>query len=282
MNQLAKICNFPEISNALGDKSTLARRLQLRPFGCSLNDLEVNFDEDPPVLVTKLIRLCTVVDGGNLPDENFYFGLEVGKRIECLIRITMSETLPNLITVLKCLEHNCGKYLELTLKLDNILSDNISNGDEFSHIFTIYDKTIRLRKPTGFDQLSWLSLDFTNQTEAIRSMVATLLENSAKEEIKDDFKTWSNDVIEYIAKAMSKMDPLIDYKIELKCPLCGFKNLYRLDLEKLLLKRLKQIQFDLLNTIHQLASYYHWTENDIIAMPESRRRLYLSQITGEK
>ena len=279
MPQITALSDFPKLNNS-SDKSTLAAKLQLRPFGCAVEDLEINFDINSPALVTNLIRLCTVTPNDTRPAEHFYWSLEVGKRIECLIRIATSEHSPHIVTVLKCQKEGCGKYLELRLSLDTLLSETYCNSDDDSCSLTVLGKNIRLRKPTGFDQLSWLSLNHANQMEAVESIIATLLIHNA--ELPDEIKSCSNEAIEQIGEGLSEIDPLIDYKIELECPLCLTKELYRLDLEKLLLKKLKEIQKDLLSEIHQLASNYHWTENEIIAMPASRRSLYLSVIEGEK
>ena len=270
------------MDNYNGNKSFVASKLKLRPFGSLLQDLETDFNENPLILITNLIRFCTITKNENLPDENFYWNLEVGKRIECLIKITLSDPTRDLTAILKCPENKCRKHLELTLTSNNLISDSISSIDSGDfYTLTIFDKNLRLRKPTGYDQLSWFDLDFTNPSDSIRSMISTLTKSQDNEQIAE-IKPWSNEEIEYINDEMAKIDPMIDYKIELKCPICGLSNIHRLNLVRMLLKRLREIQADLLTIIHQIATNYHWTETDIIAIPDSRRRFNLSKILGEK
>jgi hypothetical protein len=271
---------FPKLSNVSKEKTTLAAKLELRSFGSAVQDLEVNFNDNSPNLVTQIIRLCTVAANDVLPAEHFYWSLEVGKRIECLISIANSEHSSHLVTIIKCLKEDCQKYLELSLSLNDLLLETSNSNDCGSCSLNIFDKNIILRKPTGSDQLSWLNLDRTNQKEAVNSIIAILL-NKDGDLSDNEIKLLSDDAIQQIGEALSKIDPLLDYKIELKCPICRTSNIYRIDLEKLLLKKLREIQKELISTVHRLASNYHWTEKEILSIPSSRRSLYLSLIEGE-
>ena len=55
---------------------------------------------------------------------------------------------------------------------------------------------------------------------------------------------------------------------------------YYINLYKFALFILANIQKDLLYSIHYLAKFYHWNENDIISLPLWRREYYLKLIEG--
>ena len=75
-------------------------------------------------------------------------------------------------------------------------------------------------------------------------------------------------------------DPLVDFHLTLVCPGCGQRHDYRVDLEMTALEVLRRAQLRLVDTVHVLASSYHWTEREIIALPPSRRNTYLGLIRG--
>jgi len=271
---------FPKLVNGPEEKSILAAKLELRSFGTSIQDLEVNFNDNSPSLITQIIRLCTYSANDVVPAEHFYWSLEVGKRIECLMRIANSEYSSDLVTIIKCYKEDCQKYLELTLSLNDLLIETSNSINCDSSSLLIFGKNLTLRKPIGSDQLLWLNLDCTNQNQAINCIIASLL-NKNCDLIDDEIKSFPDEVIQQIGEELSKIDPLIDYKIELKCPICGTRNIYRLDLEKLLLKKLREIQKELILTVHKLASKYHWTEKEILSISSLRRSIYLSLIEDE-
>src|SRR5919112_166553 len=70
-----------------------AGRLALRPFGLHEADLSVDFERTPrPALVTRILECCARRLGGEggagkrlAPD--FFWGLTVGKRVECLLSL---------------------------------------------------------------------------------------------------------------------------------------------------------------------------------------------------
>jgi len=59
---------------------------------------------------------------------------------------------------------------------------------------------------------------------------------------------------------MENIDPLINFAVIAKCPYCNVEDKHTINLEKIALKKLKQSQEDLLESIHKLASNYHWNE----------------------
>jgi hypothetical protein len=250
--------------------------LGLRPFGSEAGDLEVDFSSAPlPMLVTDIIRACTISKGGKMPHDDFFWNLTIGQRIECMIRISTANGSRFLATILMCKEEQCKEKFELSLSRDNILdNDKSSNSDDICTI-NILDDSYQLRRPTGLDQVAWQKLDKYDETNVLKHIVTDLMCHSTDGPCKQ-IQLASYETIEEIGKNMSRIDPLIDYRIELKCPLCGIKNFYEVNLENLSLMCLKKIQKELLESIHKLALTYHWTESEILNLPTKRRQLYLS------
>jgi hypothetical protein len=281
---------FPKLSKYLKDKFQVdGGGLKLRRFGYQAEDLEIDFySASLPELVTTIIRGCTISKDRKIPPDDFFWNLAIGQRIECMIRIVMSDPSQCLVTVLKCKEEQCKEKFELSLSQDNIFDKDKSSYSEDFCTINICGSSLQLRRPTGLDQLSWSKLKLDNaadaasaaedQTDLLKQMVIDLMCNSSAYSSSQHIKLASYDTIEEIGKNMSKIDRLVAYSIELKCPICGIKNFYEVNLEELSLMCLRKIQRELLESIHKLALAYHWTEAEILALPNTRRKLYLSML----
>ena len=70
-------------------------------------------------------------------------------------------------------------------------------------------------------------------------------------------------------------DPLGDVALHAACCQCGNPVTAAVDLGARWLRMRRRIAADLFEDIHTLASRYHWSESDVLALPESRRRCYL-------
>jgi hypothetical protein len=63
-----------------------------------------------------------------------------------------------------------------------------------------------------------------------------------------------------------------------ECDICGRPNDHEIDLFETALEMLARAQRSLIVSAHRLASHYHWSEREIFAVPEWRRRQYLELI----
>jgi hypothetical protein len=133
-----------------------------------------------PILVTNIIWSCTAPRDGKLPLESFFWSLQVGTRIEFLMRIAASDNSLQIITLLKCLEKGCNERFELTLPLNDIFSksDQISIDDYCT--INVSDSNIKLRRPTGLDQIGSLNLNCTDHNEMLKHIIMSLLSEDGK------------------------------------------------------------------------------------------------------
>ena len=138
-----------------------------------------------------------------------------------------------------------------------------------------------LRRPTGSDQLAWLGGRFTDRGAALRAMVRTLILNG-HEDADGRGPALGDEWLDRIEEALEEHDPLVNFKLRVKCPACELDSLVTIDLEELSLRGLRQAQLRLLASVHRLAAHYHWSEQQIFAVPYWRRARYLSLIEHEK
>lgn len=249
------------------------KRLFLRNYGLSASDLEINFNLIRPLLVTSLLKQCTVAEEGEVPDTSFYWNLTVGERIECLLIITGMNSQPDIEIPLRC--NSCRELIEIEISLDSLFGNSLPN--HFS--VNIEGRIIDIRRPRGTDQLEWLGMQFPDERTAAAAMVRSLILNSSENENLPELpETW----ISSTEAVFSENDPLVCFRVTVCCPECGSETQYEIDLEELALKKLQGIQKQMLYDVHQIARRYHWSESQILSIPQWRRAYYLELIDREE
>ena len=270
--------NLPEVVKA----RYAVRDLALRPFGLYESDLNVDFDRTPrPVLVTHLIECCTRDAQKERVEQSLFWHLPVGKRIECLLTLLLSGTGSEIPVAFRCPNTTCGERSEIEIAIEEVaaLQEEAYAADRVE--VPIENEVLALRRPTGSDQLVWLEGNFKDSGAAQRAMVRTLLLSGA-EGVDVHGDTLRDEWLDRIEDAMEEHDPLVNFKLRVKCPFCESDHLVTIDLEELSLRRLRQAQLRLLASVHRLAAHYHWSEQQIFAVPYWRRAHYLSLIENEK
>lgn len=123
----------------------------------------------------------------------------------------------------------------------------------------------RLRVPNGADQEAVASI--AGQAEAIAELVRRCLIDGDPEAAA----SWSAEEIDRVERALEAVSPEVGVAAAVECPECGHGDRIAID-PYLALQRERE---DLFAEVHALASAYHWSEAEILAMPSHRRRTYV-------
>jgi hypothetical protein len=266
----------------------LSDHLLLRPFGLAKEDIDIDFHQPlRPQLVTQILYGCR--EPGKPIEPGFFLDLLVSQRIEALLALATRGGREDLNLQVNCTGETCAETMEIDLSMDEIIQhaagpdgmaseENEVNQKFFGVQGRFFKKAPgrrrQIRKPTGRDQMHWLSMSFVDEAEAIVAMIKTLTVQSEGDE-KEKFTP------QYLAEVdqlMKEVDPLVHFNLTIRCPVCNLENSCHIDLEDLLLKRLARMQRDLMLEIHRLAGFYHWSEIEILAIAPHRRAVYLSLI----
>ena len=282
MNTAAPHRSFAQPAKFLQTNSDLGgtKALQLRPFGYCEEDLAIDFKNTPrPSLETQIITCCATDKAGNKLSEDFIWRLDVGKRIECLFAITVLDMPSEQLDVdLRCQNSDCSEELEVGFSFQDIQGflDQIETGETVK--IDLGDKWLALRKPTGFDQLNWLSESYTDEFTATRTMINSLVAEGEQIRIDQPVNTnW----LETVDRAMTELDPLVNFHLTINCPVCGQQYDYDIDFGEICLRQLSAAQTRLIEKVHSLAFHYHWNEREIFALPPWRLQRYLNLIERE-
>ena len=82
-------------------------------------------------------------------------------------------------------------------------------------------------------------------------------------------------VVRAVGQALGDADPQADVELALSCTACGHRWATRFDVVEFLWHELDRRLRGVLGEVHLLARAYGWTEADILALPDRRRRRYL-------
>lgn len=272
---------FPALPETLKNQFSLSD-LWLRPFGQEAEDREVNFNQPSRTyLEVQILECCTGDHQGKKPDSSFFWNLEVGKRIECLLAIATSRDRQEFFIPLRCLNSACGEGIEIDFSMEELSKLQISQNEDKLPQIKIGEQIIRLRKPTGWDQLNWLAQSFPNERAAAEVMLKTLIIPEKKGELEPT-RINLEQGIAIFNQVMEEVDPLVNFQAQVQCPCCGTQDFHQIDFGAFALKRLQNSQQQLLDMVHCLASFYHWNESEIFAIPPWRRQSYLARIEREQ
>ena len=83
-------------------------------------------------------------------------------------------------------------------------------------------------------------------------------------------------VVEALGTRMAALDPQAEITLDFACPACGTPGSVVLDAAELFFRELDAHGQDLYREVHRLALHYHWSERDILALPNGKRRRYLA------
>ncbi len=146
----------------------------------------------------------------------------------------------------------CGKQFELAFDLCAVVLPNVD------------PRTTAVRLPTAAD---------VERARDDLDLLAALLQCS---------RNGAERARESAEDMIAGADPLGTLVIESACPECGASVRAEADLAGSWLETLRRRASALIDDVHVLATRYHWSESEILALPASRRIAYLELIEAER
>jgi hypothetical protein len=261
-------------------EGTLHREVGLRP----ISGRDENFLLDaghlllPAHRATALIARCLERLGppGPVTLETVR-SLTVGDREALLLhlrRLTLGDRLQG---VVDCPIADCGEKLDLDLKVGDLLLPPYEDHRR-SYEAVVADNgsdyRVRFRLPTGADQEAVAVVARTDSEAAAELLLHRCVESVTRED-GEPVETLPPAVADRISDVMSELDPQAELTLSLTCPACERAFLAPFDTASYLFRELDGRVKRLYREVHLLAFYYHWSEAEIIDMPDRKRRLYL-------
>lgn len=252
-----------------------ARRFAARAFGLLREDLDVDFAGPPrPVVVTELLRRCLRGHEAAPCGEEEIWSWTVPQRSQALIAVALASGEERLRSGTRCPHPQCGEIIELDVEVSAFLRREDARDFDWS---PEPERIVRAALPTGADQREWLD----RGEVTLPAMTRQLLRSIDGQAPADEWvvpESW----VDGLATELAQRDPLTALELEARCPACGTTFTIEFDLEAQLLERLQARQEQTLRHIHELASAYHWSEDEIVQLPTWRRHYYLRRLGVEE
>jgi hypothetical protein len=137
----------------------------------------------------------------------------------------------------------------------------------------VNDSVICARVPTGVDQDRIGEL---SEEDAMRQLLQNCIHSiNGSTPDREFIDELSGPDVEVIDEAFDEVSPAVCNRLLVACPECGREQ--HAELDHYLLADIHEHSF--YDEVHTLASHYHWSEAEILDLPQARRRLYLDMIT---
>ncbi len=247
-----------------------APRFRVRSFGRA-EDLDIDFRARRPQVVTQILARCVTDAAGRSSSDDEPWRWTVPQRTQGLLAVACACGVPSVAALARCeREGGGGEQIELEFDLESFAQSTEPtecawHGETASLV---------LRLPTGEDQRRWLESPPADPAELPVRMGTSLvreLDGATPGETWQLPQAW----LAGVEDALAENDPTTDLSFSASCPRCGDELEVEVDLDALLLERLARVQQDLLLEVHALASGYHWSETQILAIPAWRRAYYI-------
>ncbi len=126
-----------------------------------------------------------------------------------------------------------------------------------------------LRVPTGADEERMASTH--NEKSALEMLLGRIISGN---DPAFDISSLNNEDIDLIDNTLDEMCPQAANSASIECPYCSHQQSVAIDHYAWITRKTRQLDED----IHTLATHYHWSEPDILALPKNRRQRYLQLI----
>jgi len=162
----------------------------------------------------------------------------------------------------------CGETLVIGLSIDALL-DAVADEP-----LPLERETggLRVRAATGADLEHVASRAIDGGAEAVRELLARCILEPADAGVE---------ALEQASELLEQLDPAAEILLRGACPACGGEVVALLDPGAYLWTELERWQTRLELEIHVLASRYHWSESEIVALAPARRSRYLELLEAD-
>ena len=154
-------------------------------------------------------------------------------------------------------------------------------GEKFPEtMIEIEQSKFKVRVPNGSDQECIAAID--NEAEATHVLLERLTSPVSTGKYRNskalDVANINKDQIAFIESTVEQMAPEVATEVLATCPHCAIENRVPVSPYACMEQAQTQMGRQLYAEIHTLASNYHWSEHEILAMPRDRRHMYLGLI----
>ena len=246
-------------------------------------------------LVTALLSRCVRRIGTISPiTETIARQLLVADRQYLLLQLRAATFGNHVQATVECPWQECGKKVDIDFSLQDVpVRESVDTGPlyhlELSPEAAFSDaqgevyQTVTFRLPNGTDQEHLTPHIAENEAAALALLLGRCIRSIGP--IQDP----GPEVIQRLSpvarleieRQMETLAPQLDLAMEVACPECSREFTVPFDLQDFFLAELHTSRELLYREVHYLAYHYHWSEQEIMAMPREKRRKYIAVLVEE-
>jgi hypothetical protein len=248
----------------------LAREAAFRPFTGRLEEELAELLEAPrgsrPAQVSALLAAALAEVGGEAVTQELIANLGCTDRQFLMLAFALEHGDDQQWRHLKCAR--CGERFDVGFHLSGLPVTPAGAGYPWAQA-VIAGRTLRLRVPTGEDEERIAGLAPPAARRALALACVAAIDDTAPAPAALD--ALDDAAIDAIDSALDAVAPQLPATLATACTECGAAHTLDLDPYEVAMPGSAQLYRE----VHALALRYHWSEDDILQLPRSRRRLYL-------
>lgn len=234
-----------------------------------------------PARVTSALVATLASVGGQQPSHALVRRLCIADRQFLMRQLAIQLELDKVWITPNC--RQCGVAFDVPVTLSALPVKRPGPGFPFAVVRTSQG-TLRMRAPDGDDQES--IADFDDSEAASRYLVGRCvvqgLEDNEHQRSTDDpvvdADALSDEDVSAVEQALESICPELAISVRTVCPECRAAQDVPVDPYLCLWRSHSEIYMD----VHVLASAYHWSESQILALSRSRRKRYLTMVDRQR
>lgn len=246
--------------------------------------LEVGRSLLPAARSTALLARCLTELGPVSNDKTEAIrALTVGDRYALLLHVRLLTIGNRIQGTVTCPNPDCLERMDLELKVKDLLLPPYSDSREwYEETINADQKTYEVcfRLPTGGDQEAVAKAARIDPQAAAEALLDRCLK-SASNGNGPVTKQVPAKLFAELSARMAELDPQAELILQATCPLCAYEFSTELDVSTYFFQELTDRIKHVYTEVHKLAFYYHWSENEIMNMTPTRRRVYLELLANE-
>lgn len=219
-----------------------------------------------PRRVTAVLSTALAELGGAAAHPDTVRALSVADRQYLMCQVAAEIGLGETWLAARCL--TCGAGFDIPVRQSELPVKPAGEGYPFAAVETSLGP-VRFRVPVGADQEAIAGI--SDPAAARRALALRCAVEPQSIELRGEL---ADDDLDRAEQALEAVAPELATQAQVACPDCGRPTTVQLDPYRCLGAADRGLFLD----IHILASAYHWSEKEILALPRERRRLYLSLV----
>jgi hypothetical protein len=271
--------------------------IELTPLTGREEELLTQNDYPTATLVTEVLSRC-VRRIGSISDvtPSIMRELLVADRQYLLLMLRQLTFGDRVQASLPCPWPDCGKGVDIDFLISKIpvtecselrrhyqLEIDGGNVAETLGLRPAEKLTVKYRLPNGGDQEAVLDNPQRPEIERMSMLFSRciLMVNEMERPAPEWIMRLPPDIRMQIEQAVESRAPNLELSMEIDCPECRRIFVAPFELQDFFFAELKQGSDLLFREVHYLAFHYHWSEQEIMAMPRKHRRHYIEVLAGE-